>query len=121
MTDKEILIDKARIKNMPIFPDHSTFEYKEETGRKKFTVTSSVRVHFEDLWYVEVYLYPVETSSYVKGTLDKKELILAHLNRCLVISKYLVVRREIVANLPMIERLDRKAEDFSEKLWHYFP
>ena len=121
MTEKEVKQDKARIKLMPIFPDHSTFEYKKATGKKRFTVTSSVRIHFENLWYIEVYLYPVETSSYIKGTLDKKELILAHLNRCLVISKYLMVRKEIVANLPMIERLDRKAEDFSERLWHYFP
>lgn len=105
---------------MPIFPDHSTVEIQTE-GKKKFTVISSVRIHFEDLWYVEVYLYPIETTSYVKRTNDKKELILAHLNRCLVISKYLMVRRETVANLPMIERLDRKAEDFSERLWYYFP
>jgi hypothetical protein len=120
-TEKIVKEEKARIKLMPIFPDHTTFEYIEKSGKKKFTVTSSVRIHFEELWNLEVYLYPVETTAYVKGTVSKRELVLVHLNRCLVLAKYLMVRRETIEGLPLVETLDKKAEDFSEKLWHYFP
>lgn len=121
LTEKTIKEEKARIRLMPIFPDHTIFEHVEESGKKLYKVTSSVRIHFEELWNLEVYLYPVETTAYVKGTVSKRELVLSHLNKCLVLAKYLMVRRETIENLPLVETLDKKAEDFSEKLWHYFP
>jgi hypothetical protein len=122
MTEEEIKKDKARIKIMPVFPDHSALEIVDkENKRKKLIITSSVRIHFEELWNIEVYLYPVETVAFVKTRADKKELLLAHLYKCLEISKYLVVRRETILNLPLEVSLDRKAEDFSEKLWNKYP
>jgi hypothetical protein len=120
MTEQEIKIEKARIKVMPIFPNYTTNEIIEGNGRKKFTVTSSVRIHFEELWNVEVYLYPVEITDYVKRNIDKKELIQVHLYRCLMLSKYLVVRKETVENLPLLIILDKRAEDFTDKLWNCY-
>jgi hypothetical protein len=114
------LAEKYRIEAMPIFPDHSLVVNIDGAKRKKCIINSTVRVHLDDVWEVKVYLYPVETVSYIRGTKDRKELLLVHLSRCLIISKYLVVRRELVQNLPCLKTLDKRDEDFTELLWHCY-
>lgn len=100
-----MILDTPQILAMPRFP-----EYKEEIGKDGVvTFKSTVYGHLENYSRVDVYLIPVITMYKTNelGTESKQQFLNAHLQRCLVTSKYYKCTEENLRPYPVIDSISK--------------
>jgi hypothetical protein len=100
------------IEGLPLFPDYTT----ETVEDNIYIFRSNVYIHKDTEEYLKVYLFPIESCYVAKTKTEKALVIKAHLKECLRFSKYLNVDTFDTTSLPLIASLDKKEDDFLQKL-----
>jgi len=110
-----IELSKREVLDLPLFP-----EYREEAIGNTFCLESSIHIHFNKENTVKVYKYPVLTFNPINRKQRKEYIKKLHI-LCLTYSKYLVVREELVKDLPLIATLYKVDEDFDNQIHNQYP
>ncbi len=107
-------LTKEYIVSLPSFP-----AYKETKVEDVVLYESTVYVHLENAFKVDVYKVPV--LSRYRFSRVTKPFLEDHLKRCLVTSKYMLVTHETVKDYPMVDSLHKFHHDFEFNLYNKYP
>jgi hypothetical protein len=100
------------MENYPIFPDYSL----EQVEDNIMTLNSNIHIHkdFEEI--VKVYTYLVSNTYVVNTKEEKKMAIKNHLKDTFIKAKYFNTDTFDTTLLPLVTVLDKRADDFLQKL-----
>lgn len=105
------------MENYPIFPEYEIKQVDSNT----ISLNSNIYVHKDYEEVVKVYTYLVSNTYIVNSKFQKEMAIKNHLKDAFVKAKYFNSDTYDLSVLPFITTLDKRDEDFADKLHYQYP